>query len=498
MSHPVFFERNTLVKALILVALLLFMDSSISGAEGTTMSLSVSEAIRAALENNLDLKVEMYNPAQFEADINRNRSIYDPTLSFQTNYNAALGQQAGDSRQLDLNSSISRQLWTGGTASLFFNNSYINVNAPEYHWQTGLGVGFSQPLLKNAGRESTELAINVSRLSKFASIEHLNGKLLFQTAQVRNEYFKLYNLRQQLDVKKVSLELATKILSETRTRVSAGVLPAMEILNAEFGVVTREKDLNDAIQAVSDQVDVLRILLQLDKSVTDIVLTDVPQRTPYSVSEDTGIQKAINRPDIREQKRNLESSEMQTRVFNSKTKPDLTLSASASLVGIDRSYSQDLSKLTSGDYPNWSIGLNFTYPLGNLAAENDYRKSRLKVEQNALQIRSLEEVAINDVRTAVRGIASAYKQIEVADRGRAFAEERLKSFIRKNEVGLATTKDVLDVENDLATAKSNQFSALVTYVNSLTKYWQATGELLERENVHIVEGDVDKLYKFIR
>jgi hypothetical protein len=34
-----------------------------------------------------------------------------------------------------------------------------------------------------------------------------------------------------------------------------------------------------------------------------------------------------------------------------------------------------------------------------------------------------------------------------------------KAFARKAEVGLATNKDVLDVENDLATAKNNQIKA---------------------------------------
>ena len=89
------------------------------------------------------------------------------------------------------------------------------------------------------------------------------------------------------------------------------------------------------------------------------------------------------------------------------------------------------------------------------------------------------------------------REIRYLNAGRhagAFAEERLRAFIRKNEVGLATTKDVLDVENDLATAKSNQISAVVGYNNAITRLWQVTGELLEREGIHVVEADVDKLY----
>jgi outer membrane protein TolC len=387
-------------------------------------------------------------------------------------------------------------LWTGGTVSAVFKNNYTSTDsiiAEPNNWQSKLGVTLSQPLLKNAGRENTEINITISRLSKYASLEHLNSLLTNTVAQVRVEYFKLYSLREQLEVRKVSLELARKILSETKARVAAGVLPAMEILNAEFGAVSREKDVIDAEKALNDQRDVLRLLLQLENG-NEIFTSDLPKRDLYQFSEEDALQRAVTRPDIKELKRSLEISELQTRVFGNNIKPDLRLSAQAGISAKDRSYSRELEKFGTLDSPYWSVGLNFSYPLGNRAADNDYRKSRLKTEQTALQIKSLEENALKETKAAVRSVSTGYKQIEVAERGQAYADERLKAFIRKNEVGLATTKDVLDVENDLATAKNNLITALVAYNNAITQLWQVTGELLEREGIRVVESDVDKFY----
>jgi outer membrane protein TolC len=244
---------------------------------------------------------------------------------------------------------------------------------------------------------------------------------------------------------------------------------------------------------LNDQLDVLRLLLQIE-GTSDIAVADIPRRELYQVSEEEVTRRALNRPDIKELKRTLEINELQTRVYGNNIKPDLRLIATAGVAGLDRTYSRDMEKIGTLDSPYWSIGLNFSYPLGNRAAENDYRKSRLKTEQTALQIKSLEESAAKDVKAAIRGVATGYKQIEVTDRGREFAEERLRAFIRKNEVGLATTKDVLDVENDLRTAKNNQITALVAYNNAITLLWQVTGEILEREGIQIVENDADKLY----
>ena len=493
----------------ILLSLSLLLFPAAAYSSEALFSLSLNEAIRMAVEKNLDVRAELYNPAQFEADINRNRSIYEPLLNLQTSYTDSTtasfttGGIAVESRALNLNSSLSQLLWTGGTAAVTFNNDYSNINGngatPSLSsWQSGLGVSISQPLLKNVGREATEIAINLSRHSKFASLEHFNSRLLSTVAQVRTEYYRLYSLREDRNVKKVSLELAHKILAETKARVKAGVLPAMEVLNAEFGAVTREKELNDAELAVSNQVDVLRLLLQIDATVGDLQTVDLPPRDRFDANEGEAIRKALNRPDIREQKRNLELNELQTRYYSQRTRPDLSLTASALLTGLDSAYQRNLNQVLAFDYPVWNIGLNFSYPLGNGAAENDYRRSRLKTEQTALQLRSLEESSAKEVRAAIRGVLAGYKQIEVADRGTAFAEERLRSFMRKNEVGLATTKDVLDVENDLAVSKSNQINAVVGYANALTLFWQATGELLDREGVRVVEGDADKLYSATR
>lgn len=468
------------------------------------LKLSLTEAIRMSAERNLDVRAELYNPAQFEAEINRNRSIYNPLLMALTSYidsknpdivsNTAVTTSG---KTLQMNAGISQLFWTGGTASATFNNSYNSNDRLGDYWQSSLVFSLNQPLLKNAGREVTESAIMVSRLSKYASIEKFNDRLMNTVAATTTEYYRLYNLREQMEVKKVSLGLARKILAETKARVSAGVLPAMEILNAEFGVAAREKELIDSEKAVSDQVDVLRLLLQIEQHA-DIVPVDTPRRDPITISENEAVQRVLTRPDIREQKRNLEIAELQTRVYRNKTRPDLALTGSVGSNGLDRDGNRDLEKLANVDAPVWSVGLMFTYPLGNDAAENDYRKSRLKVEQTALQIRSLEENAANEVRAAIRGVTAGYKQIEVADRGKSFAEERLRAFVKKNEVGLATTRDVLDVENDLANAKSNQIAAVVNYNTAIVSLWKATGELLERDGIHVSEDEADRLYKKTR
>lgn len=479
-----------------------------------TVKLSLVDAVKTAVEKNLDLRAERYNPAMQEAEYRKSKGIYNPTLNLGANYNETNSYSASQSsqklwsRNVQLNAGISQLIPTGGTATLGFNNSYLSSDATNNfngnsiglssYWQSSLGLTLSQPLLKNFGREATELTIDVSRLGKDATLEKLQSRLMQLVAQVRTEYFKLYSLYRERDVARVSLELAQRILGDTQARVKAGVLPSMEILNAQYGVASREKGLIDAERAVSDQSDLLRQLLQLEANGT-LEVVDLPFAGRYESVEEEELRRALaNRPELKEMQRNRDISELQTRVTGNRTLPDLALTASAATAGLGDTYSRDLDRLSSGKYPAWGVGLLFSYPLGNSAAENEYRKNRLKTDQLSVQIRNQQELIVNEVRAAIRAIEANFKLLDVAARGRAFAEERLNAFVRKAEVGLATTKDVLDVERDLATAKQEQIKAQVSYDTAITQLWRATGVILERQQVRMVGSDSDRLYQDIR
>jgi len=466
--------------------------------EPPAINLTLKEAIRLTFERNLDLKVELYNPALAEADIHRNQGIYDPLLSAGASYNRSTSASpffftpvTADTFAANLG--VTQLLSTGGTVGLSGNSSWLSNSSTVY--SNGVNLTASQPLLRNFGREVTDLNINVARFNKEGSLERFAARLSDTVAQVRNDYFKLYNLRQVLEVKKTSLALANKILDETRGRVKAGVLPAMEILNAEFSSATREKDVIDAERAVRDQVDVLRLSLQLDRS-SDILTADQPTTDYYSVPENEALTKALaSRPELAAQRVNLKVDDLLRRVAHNRTLPDLSLNANVGLDGFDSRFAGAYERTLKTDYPAWGIGLQFSYPLGNRAAENDYIKSKLTLDQARAQLLSLESGVTNDVRAALRLLQSSYKQIDVTARGRAYAEERLRAFEKKNAVGLATTKDVFDVENDLVTAKGNQIQALVDYNNAITGLWHVTGELLDRQGIKLSERQADPLYQ---
>ena len=492
------------------IATLLFVMAAVGQASAQgERQMTLKEAVKLAVEKNLDVQAELYNPASAEADINRFKGIYNPLLNLLANYQytnietankfTTGGQPINREEAVNYNAGVTQLLPSGGTVGAQFNNLWNSNNSgigiTNDYFQSNLALTFSQPLLQGFGREVTEINISVARLNKEGSLDQFKTKLMNIISQVRTQYSLLYSARENLTVKKTSLELAETILTNTRAQVKAGVLPAMEILNAEFGVATQQKNLIDAERALKDQTDALRVLLQIHE-LTDIIPTDTPYKDELQIDENGALQRALDeRPDLRQQRVTVRTNELQERVARTQTLPNLAFTAGAAFYGFDRRYHRDIEGVGSGQFPVYNVGLQFTYPIGNDAAENAYIKSKLLVEQSKTQVKSLEESITKDVRTALRAVNSNYKQLEVTSRGRAYAEEVVQAYIKKQKVGLATTKDVLDVLNNQVTAEGNQIQAVADYNNAITTLWATTGELLEKEGIRVTAEDADQLYR---
>ena len=496
------------MKRYILALLFVTVCAGGASAQDVVRQLTLKEAIKLAVERNLDVQAELYNPASAEADIHKYQGIYDPLLNLLANYQYmntqaasafTTGFQTLQRQEIEnFNAGVSQLIASGATLGAAFNNNRNTNNSGagilNDYFQSNVTLSFSQPLLQNFGREPTELNISVARFSKEGSLEQFKTKLMSIISQVRTQYYLLYSARENLKVKKTSLDLAETILRNTQAQVKAGVLPAMEILNAEFGVATQQKNLIDAERALKDQVDALRVLLQVHE-ITDIIPVDTPLKDNYQVDEEEAIKRALaDRPDLRQLRVTVKTNELQARVTKNQTLPNLAFTGSAAFTGLDRRYHTDLENVGSTQYPIFTVGLQLTYPIGNDAAENTYIKSKLLVEQSKTQVRSLEESISKDVRTAVRAINSNYKQLDVTSRGRAYAEEVVQAYIKKQKVGLATTKDVLDVLNNQVTAEGNQIQAVADYNNAITNLLATTGDLLEKEGIRVTAKEADDLY----
>jgi len=463
-------------------------------ASADSVALSIDDAVRLALEKNLDLQVASFSPAIAETGIRKARAIYDPLFTtlldhrgsdLQTSPN---GPQIARDRSFDFDVSLSQLLPTGGTASVSLTNIWFfdNLGTPVSRYaQPELSFSFSQPILQGFGREVTERGITTADDAMNSALADWSQQALTTAANARIQYLLLVKTRESVATRRASLELARQVHAENEARVKAGVLAAYQLQDSRFGVLQAQKNLLDAERAAKDAADQLRTTLHLAPGVS-IATAEVPSQPPPEISEAEALATASRRrPDIVKARVAVHTAEFNEQVSRNLALPSLALQGTAGVTGLDTSYGGAVEDLTGGKYPTWSVGLSFSLPIGNHSARADVAANRLLASRARTQLASVEETATLEIRTALRAVASAREQIGVTAQGVTAAEVLMDSYLKRQQLGLATTKDVLDVSASLTQARENDSAARADYQTALTNLWQATGELLDRQGIRI-------------
>lgn len=466
------------------------------------LTLSLKDVLRLALERNLDLQAQQYDTRAGDAEINKAYGLYDPILGLE--YAEGESRQRVNSlqsfspqqkeRYRRFNLGLTQKLPTGADLNLDFLNFRSDQEpqpAINPSYESELSFSLVQPLLKGFGSTVTEQEILFAVMGRDMAIEDLRETAFLTLADTRDAYFEVLRLRDNLRYRQASVDLATTLLKENRARVKAGVLARVDELEAEFGLKQRERDLLDADREYRDGLDSIALLLNLKG---EIVLGDAQAGIPEVLSDPIeGYQQAlVKRPDVQRRLRDIERLELQSRIARNALLPALDLAASYGHTGLGQEYNEDLSDLGSDRFRNWEIGLTLSYPLGNRAARHEYRRSEFERKGRQAQLGQLKNQIHTEVQAAIRLLSVSRKKIDVTASGMNFAEEKLRTLLKRKQVGLATTRQVLEGEEDNALAQTDHSAALSDYNKAVTEYFKVTGRLLEEEHVRFVGNFADE------
>jgi outer membrane protein TolC len=463
------------------------------------LALSLRDSVALALKGNLDIAVETFTPQIREQDLTGEKAAYDPSAFLEltrsdTRLPATLNLLTGArvlSDLFDFNTGLKQKLPTGGTYELRFNNEYLHVpsSASGDGFISKLGLTLTQPLLRSFGLEANETGIRIATNNQSISREQLRLKVSDIATQAQNAYLELVFTIENLEVQRRSLRLAQDLVSLNMARVRAGVAAPVEVTQAEAQEAARVQDVILAEKAVRDGEDTLRVILNLPGSNgwgQEIQPVYTLSFDPKPVNLDGTIQKALeNRYEYKSAKLDIENKDLSIRLTRNQLLPDLSLTGSVATNGFGRSYNDNTSAMTGGDFMSYSVGVVLTVPLGNRAAEANHTKARLSAEQARTSLRLLELQIVQQAREAVRRLEADAKRVEASRASRRLAEEQLRVEQRRLEAGVTTTFNVLSFQRDLAVAQASEIRAVADYYKSLANLEKVQGTVLEANQIEM-------------
>ncbi|MFQ5911713.1 MAG: TolC family protein [Nitrospinota bacterium] len=466
-----------------------------------TQRLSLTDSIRIGLGRNFDIHVEQLNPRIRAQDIQREEAPFDPLVFAEGNANqtirptlSALARTTDSNVRDQMVRTGVRQRFKTGTSFEFSaevdrsqnNAGFIQFN-PAYTPMVNLTV--TQNLLKNFGTAANTTAIRVARNNERTSASAFRDRVINVVSDIENLYWELVFSIQDLEVKKKSLALALDLLRRNKIQVEVGTMAPIEIVQAEASVASREADVITSEQLVRDNEDRLKRALNLPKDFTSwnirINPTDEPRVIPQAPDVQRAFRSAVeNRPDYAQAKLDIENKNIQVKFAENQLLPTLDLRASFGLNGLDDDLTSSVGDF-NGDFRQWQVALTFEFPLRNRAAKSALTQRKIETAQSLLSLKNLEQQIFLEVREAVRNILTAQKRVEATTAARVLAERQLDAEEKKFAVGLSTSFQVLDFQEDLATAQSDETRSITDQIKALVTYRRVIAQTLRSHQIRL-------------
>jgi outer membrane protein TolC len=501
--------------------------------------VSLKQAIAIALENNPRIAAQRLEPAKQEAGILGAQAQFDPTLAAEVRqaHSRTPNQSvlaATDTLVIDersANAHLIKRLRTSTLLQGDFLNERIDNNAsfnqlrPAY--QPALNFSVIQPLLRDFGWDFSYLVVRVAEQTADAARFQYEADLANFVAEVIVAYWAVVQTRENLEVQRESLALAERTVSENEARVRVGLLAPVAVLEARADAKAREEDV---IIAENDLVVARQRLGQLayyrpDDTFVPRTLEPTEEAEPeqVDVNLDATISNAVNeRPEVRASARGVQVTVLNERIAGNALLPRVDLVGSYGLNGLsglsrpvitnrnvagggcvqigadpptfscNSPYAGPVGdaydRMTTNEFRSYTFGVQVQVPIANAAARSDYTQSRITRSQAELNHRALLSQITFDARASVADVVSTRQRIDTSRVARELAEENLRNQEKRHEVGLATTKDLLDFQTRLTSARAAEVQAKTDYAISVARWRRAQGRLLGHYQIVLDEA----------
>ncbi|MFM7815824.1 MAG: TolC family protein [Verrucomicrobiota bacterium] len=488
-----------------------------------TRDVTLEQCIQEAFENNLELKIVRYAPDLADLALEGSYSAYDPNFGFGYNGNRAdnPSQRQITSFQAPANVSYTQQFNTSlsgllpteaGTSYQLTGNmnpvrSRVGGNGAGFlQYQDSAfgnaGIALSQPLLRNLWIDQARWAISLNKKTLLQEEQTVRAQMIQTATDVQLVYYNLAAAMASIEVQTKAVELAERLLTENRKRVEVGAMAPLESQQAEAQVASTRADLIQARQNFGTAQNNLRRLLTTDYSEirdTQVKPSEKFSPQPYPFSRPESWSRGLTmRPDVLQSQIEMEKQNVTVRFRRNQLFPQLDLTGSFGVSANQIAFGNTngspplgdpvggaFDQLGNADYKSYGVGARFTFPLGNIGARSAFQTAKITKERLILRHKQIEQNVMRDIDNSILVAESAYGRILANREARAYAEAAFDAEQKKLENGKSTTFEVLRLQRDLTSARSNEVRSELDYYAALSSLFRDEGSTLERLGVRI-------------
>jgi len=475
-----------------------------NGPAGATRDMSLADCLQEAMQHNLDMQIQRFNPQINLYNLNGTYGGYDPVFSFSGthDYNQSPATFQNGQRVLgneinsdNFSSSFNGTLpWGtiydlgGNVSSTKGSQGFGSASVPVQSSSGQVGaLTLTQPLLKDFWIDQTRLNIRVAKNRLQYSEQGLRQQIITSVTAVENAYYELIYAQENVQVQQEALGLAQTQYDQDKQRVQIGTLAQLDVQQTKSQVATSQANLIAAENNLSIAENTLKNLLTDDFALwhdtqiqPTVKLTATLQLFDLQDSWNKGM---TERPDLLQARLNVAEQGIQLKFSYNQLFPSLDLVGSYGYNGAGQEFGDTFNQFKEANQPFWSYGAKLSMPLSNVGARNTYKAGKVTLKQLLLQLKQLEQTVMVEIDNDVKQAQSSYQSAQATQEARIYAEAALDAEQKKYAVGKSTTFTVLQLQNNLTAARSQEIRSLADYNEALANLAAKEGSTLERNRI---------------
>jgi len=417
------FEKLNHIKISTL-ALLFILNAITTNAQVSTKSLSLEDAIQAALQNNKQVVIAKTEEAIAKSNFNQTEAIWLPNVNLSHTFYST-------NNPLNV---FGFKLQQAGVQQADFNPALLNNPTSYSNYNTQ--VALQQPIINVDAlymRKAAKSQIGMYAAQALRTTEAIR-------MQVVQTYLYLAFTYQYEKVTLEGLKTIQSIYKFTKDRFDQGMMQKSDLLNVEVQVQAAQLQNSQAKSQIENISDQLSVLMGAPKGVAYTT-----QSYTLGVHADVSDSVSSGRSDIRALNAAVDSYDMAIKSTQMGWMPRLNGFANYNIN--DKSITIDGAKsYIAGVQLSWDIFKG--NQVNRKVATQKLEKTKVQAQLN-----SLLETGAAEIRKTKRAVVDANYKIQQQTTSVQQSEEALRILQNRYEQGLISTNDILVAQTQLSQQK---------------------------------------------
>jgi outer membrane protein len=513
----------------------------------TARGLTLKEAIYIAMQNNPSLKASELDPVASMETVRESNGTFDPNLTAQGDVEKSVIPVTSALQTAGANSFVQKFYdWnfglnkvssvTNGTFGVTFNNDRATNNStftgvnPAY--SPSLALSLSQPLLQNFGWQFATINVQIAESGQ-KQAQWTYGQALQDFVQrIGGDYWNVVLAEENLQVARAALRFNLDLVRQNAISVKVGTLAPIDLQEAQSAAATSEANVYTAEANLKNSRTLLRQDVMLNPYGTFLPEEIQPLTRPnpqeqVGVDEERALELAVQYvPSLGSMREAIRDALLQVKFSENQVLPQLNLGMQFGLTSVagttpcqPRSslststvpsncntgipnptpppnsipgnklpfggiYGDALDRLWGFTYYNYAAVLTFQMPLDNAVPRAALAQARVQYDQQRVLYRAALSQTVVNVQSSLANLYADYKRAQATASATFYARQSLHDEQIRFRVGMATTHDLLQFQQEEVSAEGNEVQADVDLENAKLALEHSDGTLLQAFNIN--------------